>query len=210
MQGLQILVANQSGHLREPCRRMATQQIDDAFAVGPAAYRSESSKDREICLARAELLDARATGDQRAIRRSDLGQEGIGESGLSDSRVSRDEDHLAPPMKSGFEDLAQDIHLSATPNQVGRDRKRFYVLRLVGRGFLRLDLEEKAIAAPDDGLDGALTEHAPKLTQVRTEKTLAHRDLPPHRLHDLLLSQETERICRQESKDRKRLATELQ
>src|SRR5882672_8310385 len=115
MQGLQILVANQSGHLREPCRRMATQLIDDAFAVGPTAYRSESSKDREICLARAELLDARPTGDQRAIRRGDLGQERIGERGLSDSRVSRNEDQLAPLMESGFEDVLQDIHLSATP-----------------------------------------------------------------------------------------------
>src|SRR5260221_7186966 len=106
MQGLQILVATQSGHLREPCRRMATQQIDDAFAVGPTAYRSESSKDREICLAPAKLLDARSTGDQRAIRRSDLGQEGVGESSLSDSRVSRDEDHSAPLMESGLEDLS--------------------------------------------------------------------------------------------------------
>src|SRR5450432_608002 len=191
MHGLQMLVAHQSGHLREPCRRMATQQIDDAFAVGHTAYRSESSKDREICLARAELLDARATGDQRVIRRSDLGQEGIGESGLSDSRVSRDEDHLAPLMEGGFEDLLQDIHLSATPTQVGRDGKRLYMLRLVGRGLLRLDIEEKAIAAPDDGLDGAFAEHAPDLTHVRAEKTLAHRDLPPHRFHDLLLSHET-------------------
>src|SRR5450432_2566365 len=191
MHGLQILVAHQSGHLREPCRRMPTQQIDDAFAVGPTAYRSESTKDREICLARAELLDARATGDQRAIGRSDLGQEGIGESGLSDSRVSRDEDHLAPLMESGFEDLLQDIHLSATPNQVGRDGKRLYVLRLVGRGLLRLDLEEKAIATPDDGLDGVFAERAPDFTHVRSEKALAHRDLPPHCLHDFLLSRET-------------------
>src|SRR5258706_3253202 len=148
MQGPQILVVNQSGHLCKPCRRMATQQIDDAFAVGPTAYRTESSKDREICLARAKLLDARAAGDQRAIRRSDLGQEGIGESGLSDSRVSRDEDHLAPPMESGFEDLLQGIHLSATPNHVGRDGKHLYVLRLVRRGLLRFDLEKKTIAAP--------------------------------------------------------------
>src|ERR1700733_11389469 len=115
---------------------MATQQIDDAFAVWPTAYGSDRGKDREICLARAELLDARATGDQRAIRRGDLGQEGIGESGLSDSRVSRDEDHLAPLVESAFEDLLQDNHLSATPNQVGRDGKRFHELPLVGRGLL--------------------------------------------------------------------------
>src|SRR5450432_4080187 len=103
MQGLQILVANQSGHLREPCRRMATQEVDDAFAVGPTAYCTESGEDREICLARAELLDARAPSDQRAIRCSDLRQAGIGESGLSDSRVSRDEDHLAPLRQCGLE-----------------------------------------------------------------------------------------------------------
>ena len=57
MQGLQTLVANQSRHLREPGGRMTTQQIDDAFAVGPTACRSESGQDREICLAGAELLE---------------------------------------------------------------------------------------------------------------------------------------------------------
>jgi len=149
-------------------------------------------------------------GDQRAIPRSDLGQEGIRESCLSDSRVSGDEDHSPPLIENGFEDLLQDIHLSAAPNQVGRDGKGLHVLRLVGRGLLRLDFEKKAIAPPDDGLDGAFAEHAPKLTHVRAEKTVAHRDLPPHCLHDLLLSRETLRICRQEPKDRKQLATEPQ
>jgi hypothetical protein len=87
-----------------------------------------------------------------------------------------------------------------------RDWKRFYVLRLVGRGLLRLDVEQKAIAAPDDGLDDAFAEHTAQLTHVRTQQTLAHRDLSPDRRHDLLLRCKTERMGRQKSQDRERLA----
>src|SRR5450432_1052054 len=94
MQSLQILVANQSGHLREPRRCVATEHFDDVLTVGATTDCSERGKDREIGLARTELLDARTAGDQRAARRSDLGKEGVGESGLSDSGISRHEDHL--------------------------------------------------------------------------------------------------------------------
>src|SRR5579863_321346 len=134
------------------------------------------------------------------MRRGDLGEEGIDERGLSNARVARHEEHSPPLLiENGFEGLPQEVHLLAATHQTGRRRRRLAILRQARRQPLRPYLEEKAIAAPDDGLDCAFAEDAPDLTHVRTEKTLAHRDLPPHRLHDLLLSDEMERVLRQES-----------
>ncbi len=45
---------------------------------------------------------------------------------------------------------------------------------------------------------------------MRAEETLAHRDLPPYRVDQLLLSHQNERARREVLQDRKRLATDLQ
>jgi hypothetical protein len=55
-----------------------------------------------------------------------------------------------------------------------------------------------------------LAQHAPELTHVRTEKTLAHRDLPPYGLYDLVLRDQPLRVLHEIAQDGERLATEMQ
>jgi hypothetical protein len=209
VQCLQPVVGHEPRHLHEPRRRVPRQDLDDAAAVSGPARRPEGLEDRKVRLARAKLFDARAGGDQGTPGESDLGNEGIDERGFSNPRVTGDEEHSPLLIENGLEDVPQDLHLPATPHEAG-PRWRLLDLRRDIRGLLRRDFEEKAVAAPHNGLDHAIAEHTPNLGHVRPEKALAHRDFSPDGLHDLLLRRKTQGVLREESQDRERLATELQ
>lgn len=211
-QRLEVLVVDETRHLREPRRRVPREQLDPMPAVRSAAQRTECLEDRQVRLRRAKMLDARAACDERSARRCRLGQKRIDDCRLSDPRVSRDEDHLPLRIEGPFERLPERAELEASPHDAGRGATHPGVPhdRRLLLGRLHLDREKKAIAAPDDCLEDALPQSAPHVADVSPEEALADDDvLPPHRFDQLLLGQEPLGMRGEVPQEDERLAPQL-
>src|SRR5580704_10506514 len=164
----------------------------------------ERRENGQVRFGRTQVLDAQPAGDEGSPRRSELRQERIDEGGLSDAWISRDEDELPLLVESRLERLHQNVHLGLATHQVGGSGARRDGLGGTGYrlGPLRLDRMEEAIAAPDDGLDDALPDGAPHIADVRAENAVAHYDLPPYYVDELLLGHQALRMLCQILQDR--------
>jgi len=114
-------------------------------------------------------------------------------------------------VESCLERLHQSVDLGLATHQVGGSGARRGGLGGAGYrlGPLRLDRMEEAIAAPYDGLDNALADGAPHIAEVGAENAVAHHDLPPYDVDELLLGHQALRVLRQILQDRERLAPEV-
>lgn len=87
--------------------------------------------------------------------------------------------------------------------------RRLYGVSVTGeRRRATGDIGEESVAATDDGLDHGLTEHAPEVANMSAQDTVAHRNLSPHRIDELLLGDESPGVLDEVAQDSKRLAPE--
>ena len=114
---LHVVVRQQPRQLRQPCRRMLPEDLNQRFAPHPSPQTPERLEHRQVGLARAVLLHALAAADTERAALADLRQQRLHQRRLADPRLPCHEHQLPLPVERLIQPIPQPPQLRVSTHQ---------------------------------------------------------------------------------------------